>query len=99
MKIMIKLNKLFKIFFSSFLIVLLASCTTVVIHDAQVRTYWIKKGQVAPYDGVLLNKYTFYELLTQLNKCKNSNSNNSFLPTFMPNFPNATNSTDSTLQK
>jgi hypothetical protein len=86
-----KLNKSFKIFCSSVLLLVVSSCTTVVIHDAQIRTHWIKKGEIAPFDGVLLNSYTFYQLLTQLNKCKNSNST----PTFMPNL----NSTNSTLQK
>jgi len=45
------------------------SCSTVVIKDSQVRTHWMKKGEPAPYDGVLLNSYTFLKLLEKAQAC------------------------------
>jgi hypothetical protein len=48
----------------------MTSCRSVEIKDPQVRTHWMKKGEPAPYDGVLLNKYTFLKLLEKAQRCR-----------------------------
>ena len=51
------------------------SCSTVVVKDPQVRTHWMKKGEPAPFDGVLLNEYTFLKLLEKVQACEGKNGN------------------------
>ena len=52
------------------LILSMTSCSTVVIKDPQIRTHWIKQGEIAPFNGILLNKYTFIKLLEKAQKAK-----------------------------
>jgi len=46
------------------------SCRSVTINDPQIKTHWMKKGEPAPYDGVLLNEYTFLKLLEKAQRCR-----------------------------
>jgi len=49
---------------------MMTNCKTVEIKDPQVRTHWIKKGEPAPFDGILLNEYTFLKLLEKAQRCQ-----------------------------
>jgi hypothetical protein len=48
---------------------MMMSCRSVEVKDPQVKTHWMRKGEVAPYDGILLNKYTFIKLLEKAQRC------------------------------
>jgi hypothetical protein len=48
----------------------MTSCRTIEIKDPQVKTHWMREGEPAPYDGVLLNEYTFLKLLERAQKCR-----------------------------
>ena len=41
---------------------LLFSCTTYTIHDNRVRVHYIEQGEKAPFNGYLLNNYTYQKL-------------------------------------
>jgi len=47
----------------------LTACTTYTIKDNRVRVHFIKQGEPAPYNGVLLNNYTYYKLKEKAAKC------------------------------
>jgi hypothetical protein len=34
--------------------------------DDEIKAYWIKTGEIAPFDGILLNEKTYYELRKKL---------------------------------
>lgn len=38
--------------------------------DPQVRAHWIKESEAAPFDGLLLNEYTYYRLRMALIECE-----------------------------
>ena len=65
-----RLKKLFVIFCSSFVVVF-SGCSKVVIRDTQIHAHWMHAGEKAPFDGVLLNDYTYYKLRKKLNECGN----------------------------
>ncbi len=48
----------------------LNSCAVYTVHDYRVRVHWIKKGEKAPFDGILLNKYTFKQLERKAEQCQ-----------------------------
>lgn len=45
-------------------------CARVVVDDANIRAHWIRSGDPAPFDGILLNDYTYYRLRDELIKCR-----------------------------
>jgi len=56
--------------------IFLSSCSTkrVVIQDRRIRAHWISQGEKAPFDGILLNKYTFEKLKEKAKSCSKDNS-------------------------
>lgn len=55
-----------------FVIMVLSSCTSgrhVVLTDNRVLAHWMQKGDAAPYNGVLLNAYTYNGLVAKAKKC------------------------------
>ena len=54
------------------LIIIATSCTTkrVRIIDNRIMAHWMVEGEKAPYDGVLLNSYTYQNLIYKVKKCK-----------------------------
>ena len=54
-----------KLILSVFLISLTlinSACTTYTIKDNRIRVHFIQQGEKAPFDGMLLNKYTYKRL-------------------------------------
>ena len=49
---------------------MMSSCGSVQINDANVKAHWIKKGEPAPFSGILLNDYTYYKLREKLLECQ-----------------------------
>ncbi|WP_201353805.1 hypothetical protein [Hydrogenimonas urashimensis] len=45
-------------------------CARVDISDPSINAHWMRQGEVAPFDGVLLNDYTYYKLREKLLECK-----------------------------
>lgn len=56
------------------LVFTLSSCSTrkVVIQDNRIMVHWIKQGEKAPFDGILLNKYTFERLEQKAKSCSDN---------------------------
>jgi len=48
----------------------ITGCTKVVVQDPEIKAHWMSKGEPAPFDGVLLNDYTYYKLRMKLNECR-----------------------------
>jgi len=53
----------------------MTSCTTinnksVPVQFYKIKAHYIEKGEPAPFDGILLNQYTFDSLKNQLKECK-----------------------------
>jgi len=48
----------------------LTSCATYTIHDNRIRIHHIKQGEPAPFDGLLLNQYTYNKIKERLKECK-----------------------------
>jgi hypothetical protein len=46
------------------------SCSKVEIQNGQVKAHWIKKGEKAPFSGLLINEYTYYKLRMKIIKCE-----------------------------
>jgi hypothetical protein len=39
--------------------------------EGQVQAHWIKQGEPAPFNGILLNDYTFYKIMEKAQReCK-----------------------------
>jgi hypothetical protein len=34
--------------------------------DITIKAHWMRAGEIAPFDGVLLNDYTYYEIRKKL---------------------------------
>lgn len=51
---------------------LMSSCAykTVEVKDSQIQSHWIKQGEQAPFDGILLNDYTFKKMLEKVQNCR-----------------------------
>jgi hypothetical protein len=58
----------------SFLIFLLQGCAAFQqpygYEKVNIRAHWMKKGEKAPFDGVLLNEETFVRIMEKLQECK-----------------------------
>jgi len=56
-----------------FLIITFSSCTTnrVVVTDNRIMAHWIEYGEPAPYDGILLNEFTYQHLINKAQQCDN----------------------------
>jgi len=48
----------------------LAACSKVVVQDAKIKAHWIKAGEPAPFEGILLNDYTYYKMRVKLDECR-----------------------------
>lgn len=62
-----KLSKLFLIFFVS---LSLSGCARVVINDTAIKVHWMNRGEAAPFDGILLNDYTYMKIREKLDECR-----------------------------
>jgi len=51
-------------------ITITASCSRIMIHDTRINTHWIKKGDIAPFNGILMTQYTFYKIIKRIEECK-----------------------------
>lgn len=51
------------------LIFLISGCSQIQFNDPSIKTHWIKKGEVAPFNGLLMNDYTYYKIRLKLNEC------------------------------
>jgi len=60
-----------KLFLTLSVLLTISSCGTVQINDSRVKAHWIKKGEKAPFSGILLNDYTYYKLREKLLECRN----------------------------
>jgi len=69
-----KLRNIFKRFLIlSCFIFVLPSCfyqKQVIEYKPEINVHWMKKGEPAPFDGILMDKYTFYRLVKQASECK-----------------------------
>jgi len=52
------------------LLMLSASCTKVTLSEPIVKTHWIKAEEPAPFDGLLMNTYTYYQIRMKIQECK-----------------------------
>lgn len=52
------------------IIILSFGCYKRVIVDKEIKSHWIKKEEPAPFDGILLNDYTYTEIINKLKKYK-----------------------------
>ncbi len=59
-----------KLLLSLSVLLMMSSCGSVQINDANVEAHWIKKGEPAPFSGILLNDYTYYKLRKKLLECQ-----------------------------
>ena len=62
-----KKQNLKKLLSSFFIVALLAftGCATYTIHDNRIRVHFMSKGDKAPFDGILLNSFTYQTLKTK----------------------------------
>lgn len=56
-------------------VLLMSSCSVIPTHkvnvEGQVQAHWIKQGEPAPFNGILLNDYTFYKIMKKAQReCK-----------------------------
>jgi hypothetical protein len=49
---------------------LISSCGTVVLKDEGIKAHWMKAGEKAPFEGILIDNATFYKVLVRLEECK-----------------------------
>ncbi len=64
------MTKLKKILMICLTVSLISGCTTgVQIRSDSIKAHWIKRGEKAPYNGILLNDYTYYRLVDKAMKC------------------------------
>lgn len=53
----------------------MSSCSAIPTHkvnvEGQVQAHWVKQGEPAPFNGILLNEYTFYKIMEKAQReCK-----------------------------
>ena len=57
------------ILLSFLMISVLAGCTSVKVNSDSIKVHWMKKGEKAPFSGILMNDYTYYRLVKKAKRC------------------------------
>lgn len=71
------LKRSYAVCLTVFSLLLFTACSTLPefgepleFDDPQVRAHWIKESEPAPFDGLLINEYTYYRLRMALIECE-----------------------------